>query len=429
MPVTIKPQPEKVGSNTDPIAKSSQDLFHQISKSWTIELDGDEILGETIQSNKKIGRDDRPIVHSSLVDLDQPSGHALVPYGNGFVEGILRAFQQDLHLVLRPDDVWLAILIQFSLFVNGNSEDLRHTIVRHQGKETINIVTPSSSLGELDLDWISERIISKMQGFLADEEIVDWLLPQFSTSTTQDKTVAAMTLMATMKSYFEYRITLGCGFPSVTLEGTKEDWEDISKRVQKFAQYGTETSLWSTYLGKVLDKMIASFDRPEDPKIKEFWMQACHAAGYEGSGDIETLSGWITAFCFWDEKGMIQAYSDKSLRGLPSEIDHKRLILDDISFPIIRRSDIPKSVSDVPVVIDDLDSGLTYYTTLISGLLGMEATKADNTFDSGFTQFQPRSGWWMVMDRMEPKISVNPAIPALLFPSISLPLVNSVCML
>ncbi|VUC27354.1 unnamed protein product [Clonostachys rosea] len=429
MPVTIRPQPEKVGSNTDPIARSSQELFRQISKQWIIELGEDDILGDTILSNKKIGLDDRPIVHSSLADLDQPGEHALIPYGNGFVGGILRAFQQDLHLVLRPDDVWLAILGQFSFFVNGNSEALRSSIVRHEGKETINIVTPSSSLGELDLDWISERIVSKMKGFLADEEIVEWLLPRFSTSTMQDKTVAAMTLMATMKSYFEYKVTLGCGFPSVTLEGTKEDWEDISKRVQRFAQYGKETGLWSTYLSKVLDKMIAGFDRPDDQDIKDFWMQACHSTGYEGSGDIESLSGWITAFCFWDENGMIEIYSDRHLAMLPSKIDHKRLMLDDISFPIIRRSDIPRSVSDVPVVIDDLDSGLTYYTTLISGLLGMEGTKADNTFDSGFTQFQPRSGWWMVMDKMEPMISVDPTVPAILFASSSVPLMNGMCTL
>ena len=42
-----------------------------------------------------------------------------------WVDGIIRAFQQDLHLTIRPDDVWLAILTQFSFYVNNIEEPFR----------------------------------------------------------------------------------------------------------------------------------------------------------------------------------------------------------------------------------------------------------------------------------------------------------------
>jgi len=42
-------------------------------------------------------------------------------------------------------------------------------------------------------------------------------MPNFSTTTDNDKSVAAITIMGTLQVYFDYYATLGCGFPSVTL--------------------------------------------------------------------------------------------------------------------------------------------------------------------------------------------------------------------
>uniref|UniRef100_A0A0B7KK11 Uncharacterized protein n=1 Tax=Bionectria ochroleuca TaxID=29856 RepID=A0A0B7KK11_BIOOC len=344
MPVTIRPRPDKVGVNADSAAESSYDLLQRVSAAWTVSQDEVDVWGEDLDTNKKIGPEGRRILHSSFGDLDEKDRvHRVVPYRNGFVDGILRAFQQDLHLVVRPDDVWLAILVQFSFYVNGHAEQLRHGLIR-----------------------------AAMQGLIVDESLTEWLLPEFSTTTTDDRAVAALTLMATLKSYFEYRLTLGCGFPSVTLEGEKTDWEELAKRIQRFGTYGTEPTEWATYLSKILEKMIQSFDKPDAESIKEFWMQTAHAAGYEGSGAVETLSGWISAFCFWDDQGRkIHAFTDEGLEGLlwATETDRKRLIIDGLPFPVIRRTAIPKAISDVPLLVDDLDAGTTYHTTLISGLL------------------------------------------------------------
>jgi len=48
--------------------------------------------------------------------------------------------------------------------------------------------------------------------------------------------------------------------------------------------------------------MVASFHRPEDWDIKDFWMGACDKDGVSISPNKGTLSGWITAFCFWNHK-------------------------------------------------------------------------------------------------------------------------------
>ncbi|KAF6829737.1 hypothetical protein CMUS01_08023 [Colletotrichum musicola] len=59
------------------------------------------------------------ILHTSFKSLDTSAG--IVPAENGFSQTIIRAFQQDLHLTLRPDNVWLAILVQVSFFI-GNEK-------------------------------------------------------------------------------------------------------------------------------------------------------------------------------------------------------------------------------------------------------------------------------------------------------------------
>ncbi|KAK7211068.1 hypothetical protein V2G26_018246 [Clonostachys chloroleuca] len=420
MPVTIRPRPDKVGVNADSAAESSYDLLQRVSAAWTVSQDEVDVWGEDLDTNKKIGPEGRRILHSSFGDLDEKDRvHRVVPYGNGFVDGILRAFQQDLHLVVRPDDVWLAILVQFSFYVNGHAEQLRHGLVHHDGKKTMNIeMEADTTLENMDINLISKQIRPAMQGLIVDESLTEWLLPEFSTTTTDDRTVAALTLMATLKSYFEYRLTLGCGFPSVTLEGEKSDWEELAKRIQRFGTYGTEPTEWATYLSKILEKMIQSFDKPDAESIKEFWMQTAHAAGYEGSGAVETLSGWISAFCFWDDQGRkIHAFTDEGLEGLlwATETDRKRLIIDGLPFPVIRRTAIPKAISDVPLLVDDLDAGITYHTTLISGLLGMQSTNLDDGTGNGASQFQPRSGWWMLMDKTEPLVCVDPTTVSFLF--------------
>ncbi|KAH9104508.1 hypothetical protein LEN26_008237 [Aphanomyces euteiches] len=54
---------------------------------------------------------------------------------NGFVFGAIQAYNQHHNLIIRPDDVWLAIMVQFGFFVNGNAETLRDSLVKHQGQK------------------------------------------------------------------------------------------------------------------------------------------------------------------------------------------------------------------------------------------------------------------------------------------------------
>ena len=68
------------------------------------------------------------IVHSEFSG-SVPALHR-IQQSNGFVNSIVEAYNQHHHLILRPDDIWLAMLVQFSQHVEKNAEKLRESIVK-----------------------------------------------------------------------------------------------------------------------------------------------------------------------------------------------------------------------------------------------------------------------------------------------------------
>lgn len=59
----------------------------------------------------------------------------------------------------------------------------------------------------------------------------------------------------------------------MTLYGERADWIDLADRAKRFATgFGEKAAAWSVLLGKVLDLMVASFDRPEAQEINDFWI-------------------------------------------------------------------------------------------------------------------------------------------------------------
>jgi len=58
---------------------------------------------------------------------------------NGFVDAVTTAYNGHHHLVIRPDDVWQAIITQFSFYVNANAEKLRNKFVNFEKKENLMV--------------------------------------------------------------------------------------------------------------------------------------------------------------------------------------------------------------------------------------------------------------------------------------------------
>lgn len=102
--------------------------------------------------------------------------------------------------------------------------------------------------------------------------------------------------MAAMKQYFSYGMSMMCGIPYVTLEGTAKDWEDILGRLKKLKEY--DLSWWYGRLKPILKQFVAAKKGDQDSR---FWGTIVNRIE-KGSG-MSYLSGWITAFAVFDVDG------------------------------------------------------------------------------------------------------------------------------
>ncbi|KAF8172760.1 hypothetical protein K438DRAFT_1909054 [Mycena galopus ATCC 62051] len=298
----------------------------------------------------------------------------IVPNANGFVATLLDAYTQDRALVLRPDDVWLAILSQFNFFVNARAELLRASFVSHKGKKELVIDARPQPLREIDLAHVAREMARLVEKNVVDPSLRAWATPDFTTTTIKDTTVSAVLLMATLKHYFEYKLLAGgCGIPRVTLEGERSDWVKILSRLEKLKEYGLETIAWYHLLRPVIARFIAAFDKPTSPYNVDFWQRVAH---YEpgGSGMGDYYSGkegqWLGhtlnknamssaaperlgAVEFWETYGNEDMHFDFVLNGTP--------------YHRLSGYNVPPGYAEVDVEVDDYDDGKTVDLRVSSG--------------------------------------------------------------
>ncbi|OAL53051.1 hypothetical protein IQ07DRAFT_585032 [Pyrenochaeta sp. DS3sAY3a] len=288
------------------------------------------------------------LLQSSFDDDDMPP--SISADRNGFVHAVTEAYNHHHHLVIRPEDIWLAITTQFSAYVNAHAEDLRHAFVSHEGQKELKVVYETGSRYTVDWGNFAQQIVGLIEQNILDPDLREWILPSFTTTTWHDRITAQVVMMGTLQSYFKYVSMICCGIPSVTLEGEKEDYELILQRLGKLCEYGSETTDFSNILKPIVQGFVDTFDGPESDSVKAFWKQICD---YRGGSGISRYSGWITAFCFWDTKGKRQ------IKRVGDYIDSEN---------------IPNGFTTVPVTIDD--NGLVVLAEMLAGSVGIVGTSS-----------------------------------------------------
>ncbi|KYQ91415.1 hypothetical protein DLAC_08379 [Tieghemostelium lacteum] len=151
---------------------------------------------------------------------------------HSLIHAITRAYNQHHHLIIRPDDIWIAIVSQFSIYINKNAEKLRDKFVSFEGKKELE-VSAGGSLKTAPYDELTLRMSIETSKNIKDASIKDWIIPSFSTTTETDKIVGCVALMSSLQKYFDYNYSLSCGIPRVTMMGTVNDWKSIKKKIKK----------------------------------------------------------------------------------------------------------------------------------------------------------------------------------------------------
>ena len=376
MPVTIKPATH--GANVlsrEQQAEDSRDLLHRAC--WK-------------ESNKCV-----ELLQSSF---DSNLGAAVRPSSNGFVHGAILAYNHHHHLRIRPEDVWFAIISQIGFYINCHAEELRGMFVAHQGKKELEIVFEMGDRYSVDFGVFAQRMTNLIDENVLDPELREWVLPAFSTTTEHDQIVASILLMGVTQKYFNYKCTMCCGLPSVTLLGQKTDWQLIYSRLDKLETFGAEPTQFCKLLRPVISHFIKSFEDPTSDDTISFWQRIAHRYNM-GSGP-SYYSGWITAFCFWREDGQslykCLTWSDSQERTGWEKARHPVLELDGVTYHRVESDEVPPGYSSVPVKVDD--NGDVIDSTMVAGSVGINCTSSGDEMDGGLVELDTVSaetGWWM----------------------------------
>jgi len=318
-----------------------------------------------------------------IIQLSAPRDELVYPSPKGLVDVATMAYNQHHDLVWRPDDVWQAILTQFSLYVTKNSEELRDQFVDFEGKKKLEIFA-FGTLRTVDFGRLAERMVDEqIVNNIRDSSIAQWILPEFTTTTKNDRIVASVTLMATLQEYFEYGFVLTCGLPSITLLGSTNDWKLLRQkidRLQEFDNDNGEITKWHKLLSSVLDMLIKTKSGIDN---RSFWQKICH---YSSGSGVTQLSGWITVFAVFNKDGEWQG-DERILTNGPSGSQR-------MNWPVIDLSNVPSGAISVPVSIDD--NGVHYDAHMMAGQFA---------FDGEGTSMQPRSDWCIAIDNDDDPVS------------------------
>ncbi|KAF8453382.1 hypothetical protein BDZ91DRAFT_786739 [Kalaharituber pfeilii] len=207
-------------------------------------------IRDTESINHRATQECKEVIQSSL--SEEASHTNLVPSNNGFIDAVLTAHAQHHHLEIRPDDVWITILTQFSMFVNANADNLADKF--------------DCKLGNSD-DGV-EAVLPLLHG------------------------------------------SVHVRVPSVTLHGEKSDWVALLGKIEKLKGYTIETTMWYHMLEPVLSRFARAFNEPDEEWNREFWSRVATTEKPDPRcGGPTYITGWVTAFMPFDNEGMWQPRS------------------------------------------------------------------------------------------------------------------------
>lgn len=293
-----------------------------------------------------------------------------LPRQSIFFNCMVEAFANHYSVTLSPDIIWTVISQQFSHYINLDPEKYRDKLVNHEGKMELSVET-KYDLYSPKVEW--DKILSDFDAQIAKNtkgNIADVMRADFSTTGTTERIASQVMLMSTVKAFFSFVIFYHCGIPSITIEGTPDDWRKIIKKTEGFRSFDLEW--WVDDLTPILQEFVKA---AEGNANNDFWrniVKKDRPKGMKDSGcggfekDATELDGWFLKFIPFSNSGRT-----------PQKV-------------IIDSDDMLPNVASAPFIYKVIDkTGKVMSETpmnLIAGLVGIDVDQK-NRF------MRPRVGW------------------------------------
>ena len=208
--------------------------------------------------------------------------------GHPLIGALHAAFASHRPIRLSPDIVWLTLTQGLAHHINANAEQLRHHFVQHEGKLKITVRRDDFVKGSPENPWpeVFSEFSETIRDHIGDAHAL--IVADFTTTGPVERAASEIVLMDAMQSFFSYDFVTLCGIPSMTLEGTAEDWRKIAGRVREFSRF--DLGWWVESLEPVLEQFVAAAEGRVD---RRFWGSIYKWHDNQESGGSPHVSGWI----------------------------------------------------------------------------------------------------------------------------------------
>lgn len=317
------------------------------------------------------------------------------------------AFSQHRPLVLSPDVIWTTIAQGFAQHINTDPEKYRSLFVEHSGKIELQVRREDFVPGSPENLWeeIFEQFTEKIAEHVG-EETCALLRNDFSTTGPVEFAVSHIVMMETFKAYFDYVLMCICGIPSITLEGSTDDWLKVRDKAEKIVGY--DLAWWGEQLIPICDHFV----RASKGDIDLYHWQNIYKR-QEAYG-TEICNGWFPRLIPYleDDNGRVcrrnplleEPLPMKPKPGVPIPKESRFEYLkrkfrrfteprkDEEQFTGIRSSEFPSGLSMVPLTLRDLQ-GNEKAMEIIGGIMAIHQ-------DPKTMALIPKAGWAVREDEL-----------------------------
>lgn len=238
---------------------------------------------------------------------------AKIQKSNGLFRLLEAGYSWHQPIFISPDDVANNIACIWSKYVFLNAEKFRDQFVKHDGKKELVYRAGGT--------YNQERMPEFMDGLAGlissdqENDNLSWMKYESTITMPTDKLIRSVAKLASQKAYYQYEACLMCGFPSVELGGTEQDWQGVLDFIMSMPPLDKFLMAWQLRLYTTVDQMISGKE--------DFW-QRCLTSERYGSGGQVDRSGWILEFNPIDESGQpLRVVKNKDILDLTVDFDLK----------------------------------------------------------------------------------------------------------
>jgi hypothetical protein len=196
------------------------------------------------------------------------------------------AFSQHRPLVLTPDAVWITIAQGIAHHMAIHAEQLRARFVAHQSKLDLLFQCRGWVEGTPENPW--PEAFASWAGQIRDHvgpQVHDLLVCDFGTTGPVERIASQIVMMDVFERYFHYALLCICGIPTITLEGTPDDWQRLADKARSLSVF--DLDWWLAHLLPICEQFVRASRGDVD---LGHWQGICKLREEYG-GDI--INGWV----------------------------------------------------------------------------------------------------------------------------------------